>query len=129
MWPLHDDDPVLRLGHLNIAVADLDRATDFYGRWFGFNLVLAEYGDGTRFITDGTGFELALAPTAEARRPIAGWHFGFLASEAEDVRSLMEALLAEGVAIDHVEDDPGYVGFKCLDPDGHTIEVYWEPRS
>jgi hypothetical protein len=24
-------------------------------------------------------------------------------------------------------DEPGYVAFKCLDPDGWRVEVYWEP--
>jgi len=24
-------------------------------------------------------------------------------------------------------EEPGYVAFKCLDPDGWRVEVYWEP--
>jgi len=39
----------------------------------------------------------------------------------------MERLQADGVSIVERNDDPAYVGFKCLDPDGHRIEVYWEP--
>lgn len=33
----------MRLGHLNITVTDVDTATLFYGRWFGFDRVLAEH--------------------------------------------------------------------------------------
>jgi len=28
--------------------------------------------------------------------------------------------------IEH-DDEADSVAFKCLDPDGHRIEVYWEP--
>jgi hypothetical protein len=26
-------------------------------------------------------------------------------------------------------DEPAYVSFKCLDPDGYTVEGYWEPAQ
>jgi hypothetical protein len=26
-------------------------------------------------------------------------------------------------------DEAGYVAFKCLDPDGHRVEAYWEPPA
>ena len=119
---------MLRLGHLNISVADLDRSVAFYGRWFGFDRVLANYSDGTRFITDNSGFELGLhpgGPTASS----GDWHFGFLSPDAAHVRALMASLSAEGVSVIDPGDELGYVGFKCHDPDGHVIEVYWEPRT
>jgi len=25
------------------------------------------------------------------------------------------------------DDEDGYTSFKCLDPDGHRVEVHWEP--
>jgi hypothetical protein len=34
---------------------------------------------------------------------------------------------ADGVTIVERNDEAAYVAFKCLDPDGHRIEVYWEP--
>jgi len=30
-------------------------------------------------------------------------------------------------AIIERNDEADYTAFKCLDPDGHRIEVYWEP--
>ena len=71
-------------------------------------------------------FELALHESPE---PPAGrdWHFGFLADAAE-ARDLCHAMRADGITVREVEDTPIYVGFKCLDPDGHVIEVYAEPR-
>jgi len=116
-----------RLAHLNISVADLDRASAFYGRWFGFDRVLAQYDDGTRFITDASGFELGLhagAPTVSGR----DWHFGFIASDARAVIDLRSAMTASGLTVEEPENTRYYVGFKCRDPDGHIVEVYFEPR-
>jgi hypothetical protein len=40
------------------------------------------------------------------------------------VRDLRARVLADGVEL--VEDEDDYVGFKCLDPDRHVVEVSWE---
>ena len=40
---------------------------------------------------------------------------------------MMERMEADGVTIVERNDEAAYVGFKCLDPDGHRVEVYWEP--
>jgi len=46
------------------------------------------------------------------------------------VRALLERMEADGVTIAERNDEEAYVAFKCLDPDGHRIEVYWElPHS
>jgi hypothetical protein len=34
---------------------------------------------------------------------------------------------ADGIPIVERDDEAAYTAFKCLDPDGHRIEVYWEP--
>jgi hypothetical protein len=43
------------------------------------------------------------------------------------VRDLRARVLADGVKLVEDEDDGDYVGFKCLDPDLHVVEVAWEP--
>ena len=50
----------------------------------------------------------------------------FQAAEPAEVRALMERMQADGVTIAVWNDEAAYVAFKCLDPDGHRIEVYWE---
>jgi hypothetical protein len=35
----------------------------------------------------------------------------------------------DGVPILERWSEPGYVAFKCLDPDGWRVEAYWEPVS
>jgi hypothetical protein len=37
------------------------------------------------------------------------------------------ALTADGVPIVERNEEPACTAFKCRDPDGHRIEVYWEP--
>jgi catechol 2,3-dioxygenase-like lactoylglutathione lyase family enzyme len=45
------------------------------------------------------------------------------------VSALMERMDADGVTIVERNDEPAYVAFKCLDPDGHRMEVAWEAPS
>ena len=118
---------MLRLGHLNLTVSDVERSAVFYRRWFGFDRVLADYPDGTRFVTDDGGFELGLHP-GQPQRPGVDWHFGFLAAHRDAVRDAMSAFTAAGVPVTDREDTPTYAGFKCTDPDGYVIEVYCEAR-
>lgn len=39
----------------------------------------------------------------------------------------MDRMNADCVTIAERNDEAGYTEFKCLDPDGHRIQVYWEP--
>jgi hypothetical protein len=34
---------------------------------------------------------------------------------------------AAGIEIIEHDDEADLVSFKCRDPDGHRVEVYWEP--
>jgi catechol 2,3-dioxygenase-like lactoylglutathione lyase family enzyme len=117
---------VVRVGHLNLTVADVDASIAFYATWFGFRRILARYDDATVFVTDDDDFELAF----HAGTPVAddGWHFGFLAGTAGEVLELAARLEAARVPVVETEESPGYTGFKCRDPDGYWIEVYHEPR-
>jgi catechol 2,3-dioxygenase-like lactoylglutathione lyase family enzyme len=117
----------VRLAHLNITVSDAGRSREFYGRWFGFERVLAEYPDATTFLVDRAGFELGLH--VGTSRAGSDWHFGFVAQDAREVRELRDRMRAAGVLIREDEDGLEYCGFKCSDPDGYIIEVYFEPRA
>jgi len=41
----------------------------------------------------------------------------------------MDRMDADGITLAERDDEPACTAFKCLDPDGHRIEVYWEPPS
>ena len=100
----------------------------FHSAYFGFDPATAQqYEDGTVIIRDADGFDLALRSVGQVEPSPAFLQAGFQAAEPADVRALMERMEADGVTIVKREDEAVYVAFKLLDPDGHRIEVYWEP--
>jgi catechol 2,3-dioxygenase-like lactoylglutathione lyase family enzyme len=86
-----------------------------------------EYPDGTVIIRNADGFDLALHPAEHIQPPPVFLHSGFRAAQPQDVRALMQRMEADGITIVERDDEPAYTAFKCLDSDGHRIEVYWEP--
>jgi predicted enzyme related to lactoylglutathione lyase len=42
------------------------------------------------------------------------------------VRELLARVSADGVQVVEEVEEPGLVSFKCVDPDGYVVEVYWE---
>ena len=117
----------MKLNHLALAVRDQQRSIKFYAAYFGFDPSTARwYPGGVVIIRDAEGFALALG---EARAPegTPGFqHFGFDKDSPQEVRALGARLVADGIELVEDEDTETYVGFKCLDPDRHVIEVSWE---
>ena len=119
---------VMHFSHLGLPVHSLGRGQQFHPAYFGFDSATAqEYEDGTVIIRNADGFDLALHPVRQVEPSPAFLHAGFKAAAPADVRALMERMDADGVTIVERNDEAAYVAFKCLDPDGHRIEVYWEP--
>ncbi|WP_344047677.1 VOC family protein [Streptomyces thermoalcalitolerans] len=118
----------MQLTHLGLPVRDEQTSRRFYCEYFGFDPASAQrYDDGTVIIRNSAGFDLALhAVPGEIGSLPDFLHFGFRLSEPAEVRSLLGRLAADGVEIIEQFDESGLVSFKCLDPDGHRVEVYWE---
>jgi catechol 2,3-dioxygenase-like lactoylglutathione lyase family enzyme len=118
----------MRLNHLGLPVRDERRSQQFYSAYFGFDPATAQrYPNGTVIIRNATGSDLALHPVADTGPLPAFLHAGFKAGAPADVRALPERMEADGITIIERDDEAAYTAFKCLDPDGHRIEVYWEP--
>jgi len=116
--------------HLGLPVRDDERSMRFYATYFGFDPATAQrYPDGTVIVRNANGFDLALHSATEVAPPSTFLHFGFAMPDADAVRALATRLEHDGVAIVERDEEPGLVSFKCLDPDGWRIEVYWEPRD
>ncbi len=117
----------MSLRHLGLPVRDRDRSLRFYSTYFGFDPATAtRYSDGTTIVRDAAGFDLALHPAGELPPDPTFLHFGFRSADAEDVRGLRARMLSEGVDVVEFDEEPDLVSFKCLDPDGWRVEVYWE---
>jgi catechol 2,3-dioxygenase-like lactoylglutathione lyase family enzyme len=117
----------MRLRHLNLRVADPAACRDFYCRHFGFRHEFD--AEGGHFLRGDDGFLLAVVPT-DPHVPLPdGFHVGFGAGSPEEVAEAHGALAAAGVRTAEVEDHrPGedYDTFRCWDPDGTEVEVYWD---
>ena len=118
----------MNLSHLGLPVTDERRSRRFYETYFGFDPSTAQrYDDGTVIVRNADGFDLALHPSAEIGAMPAFLHFGFGHPDPDEVRRLLAQLKSDGVEIIEEYDEPDYVAFKCLDPDGFTVEIYWAP--
>jgi catechol 2,3-dioxygenase-like lactoylglutathione lyase family enzyme len=96
--------------------------------YFGFDPATAqEYEDGTVIIRDADGFDLALHPTEHIEPSPAFLDAGFRVATPDEVRALLARMESDGVTIVERDEEPALAAFKCLDPDGHRIEVYWKP--
>jgi catechol 2,3-dioxygenase-like lactoylglutathione lyase family enzyme len=123
-----DQEPAVMptLAHLNLTVTELDRSVAFYARWFGFDQRPHTMPDGTRFLRNDDGFDLALRPGRPPWPPAPMVHIGFRATDADEVRTFLAELKAADVPISETHDEPGHASVKCLDPDGYEIEIYWD---
>ena len=111
----------MNLNHLHLHVRNLTKSRRFYETYFGFR-EHARHGR-ILFLRNRRGFSLALAPAAKVERFPAWFHYGFRLPSASAVRRLHGRL---GRAAGPLGDEAGYVWFRCTDPDGYAIEVYWE---
>ena len=117
----------MRLNHIGIPVREEARSVAFYAAYFGFDPATARrYPDGTVIVRNADGFDLALHPGDVPTAGESFLHFGFAAPDPEHVRGLMARMRADGVSIVEYDDEPTIVSFKCVDPDGWRVEVYWE---
>jgi catechol 2,3-dioxygenase-like lactoylglutathione lyase family enzyme len=113
------------LNHLHLHVASVERARDFYHRWFGLQ-PQGMHGD-VLFMRDDGGLDLALAPGPRDELP-PWFHFGFRLESSEAVRALHDRLAGAGAELAAtLSEETDFVWFRCRDPDDHLIEVYWEP--
>jgi catechol 2,3-dioxygenase-like lactoylglutathione lyase family enzyme len=116
------------LSHLAIAVHDLQRTLRFYQQVFDMELMYQEEHM-IQLTTPGCNdiivFEKSLAGQIGITGGIA--HFGFRLRNPEDIEIMKDQILrAGGEIVQEGEFIPGspYIFFK--DPDGYTIEVWYE---
>jgi catechol 2,3-dioxygenase-like lactoylglutathione lyase family enzyme len=113
------------LDHLNLRVVDIRAVQAFYERWFGFR-EKAWHDDGA-FLVNDDGFLLALMPAPGPVAMPAGVHIGFQQPDGEAVATFRDEMAAAGVPTGPaLEGEDGYVTFRCWDPSGLEIEVFWE---
>jgi len=129
-------DTGVRIGHVHLKVADLDRALAFYCGVLGFELV-QRFGSQAAFISAGGYHHHIGLNTWESRGgspPLPGttglYHLAILyptrAALADALRRLVEARIPLDGASDHGVSEALYL----RDPDENGVELYWDrPRE
>ena len=131
--PVH----VARLNHAVLYVRDAERASDFYHRVFGFEVVSSEFGGRAVFMrAAGTDnhHDLGLFSVGDAApRPPRGatglYHLAWEVPAIEDLADAARELSAAG-ALGGASDHGVSKSLYGSDPDGNEFEIMWRvPRE
>lgn len=124
--------PGIRIGHVHLRVADLERSIRFYQDVLGFDL-MQRYGDQAAFLSvDGYHHQLGLntwqsaGGTPPPRGHTGLYHAAYLYPTRAALGSAVARVVAAGITLDgaahHGVSDAVYLS----DPDGNGIELYWD---
>lgn len=112
---------IVKLGHAEIRVSDLDRSLGFYAQTVGLD-VTDEVGGRAFLHANDSHHELTLKGASTPGLEHYGWRVG----SPDDLDHYAEVLGARGIDTDRYEDELGQdVGLRFLDPAGMTVELYW----
>lgn len=118
--------PTHGLTHLSLSVRDPERSKAFYERLFGVREVHREAG---QIQVQGPGeHDLLAFQQREGAGEKGGIdHFGFRLRTPDDIEiALREAREAGAKILRHGEFAPGMPYVYIEDPDGYTIEIWYE---
>ena len=125
-------DPIasgVRIGHVHLKVADLDRALAFYVGVLGFELV-QRYGSQAAFVSAGGYHHHIGLNTWESRGggpPAQGttglYHVAILYPDRAALADALRRLVAAGVALDGAADHGVSEALYLRDPDGNGLEL------
>ena len=131
--------PAVRVGHVHLRVADLDRAVAFYRDALGFGVTAdgRPLGLPAAFLAAGDYHHhigLNTFESAGATAPPPGhtglYHVAYLYPDRRELVRAVRRLLDRGHPIDHATDHGGTVSVYLDDPDGNGIELYYDrPRA
>ena len=122
------------IGHVNLRVADEQASKRFYRDVLGFAIAEEDPDHGGVFMTLGENFhtlDLGQHPSpAEAQRPrrdqIGLAHIAFQVGSYRALREAYTHLVNSGVAILRATNHVNQRSFYFADPDGNTLEIYYE---
>jgi catechol 2,3-dioxygenase len=123
-------DPLARIGHVHLKVADIERAIAFYHGVLGFDVV-QRLGDGAAFLSAGGYHHHIGLNTWESRggapppRGATGlYHVAILYPDRASLAGALRRLVAAGVRLDGASDHGVSEALYLRDPDGNGLELY-----
>jgi catechol 2,3-dioxygenase len=127
--PIH---PGVRIGHVHLKVADLDRALGFYCGVLGFEL-MQRYGTQAAFIAAGgyhhhIGLNTweSLGGSPPPPRSTGLYHTAILYPTRAALADALRRLLAAGIPLDGASDHGVSEALYLRDPDQNGVELYWD---
>ncbi len=122
----------IRVGHIHLKVADLERALGFYRDLLGF-VVTQRYGQEAVFLAaDGYHHHIGLniwyskdAPPAPRASP-GLFHTAFLYPSREELARIYRRLLQADYPLTGAADHGVSEALYLDDPDGNGVELYWD---
>lgn len=128
----HAIDPGVRIGHVHLKVADLDRALAFYVGVLGFALQ-QRFGSQAAFISAGgyhhhIGLNTweSLGAPPPARHTTGLYHLAILYPTRAALGDALRRLDAAGIRLDGASDHGVSHALYLRDPDGNGVELYWD---
>ncbi|MBJ7603359.1 MAG: VOC family protein [Candidatus Dormibacteraeota bacterium] len=123
-------DPRVRIGHVHLKVADLERSLDFYEGVLGFELTI-RYGSQAAFLSAGGYHHHIGLNTWESQGgspPAPGttglYHHAILYPSSRELALALKRLLAAGWPITGASDHGVSEAIYLHDPDGNGVELY-----
>jgi catechol 2,3-dioxygenase len=129
-------DPNVRIGHVHLKVADLDRALKFYRDVLGFEIT-QRYGGEAVFLSAG-GYHhhigLNTWESAGGEPPAPGstglYHVAILYPTRALLADAVRRVLRAGTELDGASDHGVSEAIYLRDPDQNGVELYWDrPRD
>jgi catechol 2,3-dioxygenase len=125
-------DPQVRIGHVHLKVADLERALKFYSGVLGLG-VTQRLGDGAAFLSAGGYHHHIGLNTWESHggsSPPIGttglYHTAILYPSRAALADAFRRVLAAGIPLDGAADHGVSESIYLRDPDGNGVELYWD---
>ena len=122
--------PAVRIGHVHLKVADLDRALKFYCGVLGFELQ-QKFGSQAAFISAGGYHHHIGLNTWESKdgsppppRSTGLYHLAILYPDRATLADALRRLLAAGVELDGAADHGVSEALYLRDPDQNGVELY-----
>lgn len=127
--PIH---PGVRIGHVHLKVADLERSLAFYCGVLGFQL-MQRMGSQAAFVSAG-GYHhhiglntwMSKGGSPPARGATGLFHAAILYPTREALADAVRRVMAAGVALDGAADHGVSEAIYLRDPDGNGLELYWD---
>jgi catechol 2,3-dioxygenase len=134
--PAQPIDPEVRIGHVHLKVADLERAIGFYRDVLGFEL-MQRMGDQAAFLSAG-GYHHHVAlntwESLDGSPPPFGttglYHHAIVYPSRTALADALRRLIAAGIGLEGAADHGVSQSLYLRDPDGNGVELYVDrPRE